>query len=62
MQMLEMPMFTVRESARRLGVSREVVYWWIREGKVDAVNDECGQLRIPYQELRRLMQEREGDS
>jgi excisionase family DNA binding protein len=54
-----MPMFTVREGARHLGVARETLYWWIREDKVDAVSDECGQLRIPYQELRRLLKERE---
>jgi len=61
MQMLEMPMFTVRESARRLSVARETLYAWIREGKVDALHDECGQLRIPYQELRRLLKDRESE-
>ncbi len=59
MQVLEMPSFGVRESAAYLGVRRETVYAWIRKGKVDATLDVCNQWKIPYQELRRLILERE---
>jgi excisionase family DNA binding protein len=58
MQTLEMPGFSVRVAAEEyLGVSRETLYAWIREGKVRAVKKRSG-YEIPYAELHRLMSER----
>jgi excisionase family DNA binding protein len=59
MQALPIPGFTVKESSKYLGVRRENVYAWIREGKVNAEIDICNQYRIPYAELHRILQERD---
>ncbi len=59
MKVLDMPMFGVREAAAYLGVRRETVYAWIRDGKVAAQLDVCNQYKVPYQELHRLLAQRE---
>ena len=59
-QMLEMPGFGVREAAAYLGVRRETVYAWIREGKVAARLNAVNQYELPYEEMYRLLKEREG--
>ncbi len=59
MQVLEMPGFSVRVAAAYLGVRRESVYAWIREGKVAARLNAANQYEIPYEEMYRLLKERE---
>jgi excisionase family DNA binding protein len=56
---LELPGYTVRESAKYLGISRYTMFDWIHSGKAEATIDVCGQYRIPYVELHRLIRERE---
>ena len=58
-QVLEMPGFSVRLAAAYLGTNRENVYAWIHSGKVDARLNAVNQYEIPYQELHRLLSERE---
>jgi excisionase family DNA binding protein len=57
--LLEMPAFTLREAAKYLEVERDTVYRWVREGKLQAEVDLCGQLRIPYGELYSAMIDKE---
>lgn len=54
-----MPMFTMRESSKLLGISEKLIYTWAREGKIVATKDITGQMRIPYIELYRVLHERE---
>jgi excisionase family DNA binding protein len=56
---LPMPGFTVRESAKYLGIRRETVFAWIHSKKIQAEVDCVGQYKIPYGELYRLLHERE---
>jgi len=59
-QVLEMPGFPVRVAAAYLGtVRRETIYAWIREGKVAARLNAANQYEIPYEEMYRLLKERE---
>jgi excisionase family DNA binding protein len=41
----------LRLAAFYLNVKRDSVYRWVREGKLRAERDPCGQLVIPYDEL-----------
>lgn len=59
MLQLDIPGLTVRELAAHLGVRRETVYAWIRERKIDATLDVTGQMRIPYLQAAKIIEERE---
>ncbi len=60
MQTLEMPAFGIREAARRLGTNRTTLYARVHSGSVAARrNPVTGKLEIEYQELWRLLRERE---
>ncbi len=41
----------LRLAAKYLGVERDTVYRWVRQGNLRAEHDPCGQLVIPYDEL-----------
>ncbi len=59
METLGMPGFGVKDASRRLLVSRTTLYDWIKQGKVNARKDAVGKYEIPYEELWRLLKERE---
>jgi excisionase family DNA binding protein len=56
------PTLTVREAAAHLGVSRKTVYLWTKgkNPKIHATKDVCNQVRIPYHEVIRILEERRG--
>ncbi|MGC9072290.1 MAG: excisionase family DNA-binding protein, partial [Acidilobus sp.] len=49
-----------REACQLLGISYSTLLRWVREGKVRAVRTEGGKYRIPYSEVRRYLEGREG--
>lgn len=55
MQKLELPMYTVSEAEKLSGLSKNMAYKYIREGKLSATSDVNGQIRIPYEELVRFV-------
>jgi predicted site-specific integrase-resolvase len=59
MQTLEMPGFGIRLASKYLGMNRETLYSWIHSGRVDARLNAVNQYEIPYEELYRLLKERE---
>lgn len=48
------------QAARALGVKRETVSRWLRDGKVEGVTDDHGNRRMPRDEFDRLLTERRG--
>ena len=48
----------VTEVANILAVSRALVYKWINEGKIAYVSLPSGTIRIPYSEVRRILEKR----
>ena len=56
---LPIPHMTVREASKYLSVHEKTLYGWYRDGKIDMTLDVCGQMRVPYGEVWRLLRERE---
>ncbi len=42
----EVPGVSITEAAKRLGISRQTVYVWLRSGKLNATTDEAGRTRV----------------
>lgn len=42
----DVPGVSITEAAKRLGVSRQTVYVWLRSGKLNATTDEAGRTRV----------------
>ena len=55
-----MPGFTVTEAAYQLGVTRDSIYRWEREGRIQLETNSVGQKVVPYGEVYRILKEREG--
>ena len=46
----------IREAAVLLNVSRQALWKWIKQGKIEAVKLPSGQYRIPESEVVKMMQ------
>jgi len=44
-------LLTITEAAKRIHVSRETIYAWIRQGKLRPVRIPSGRFRIPEEQL-----------
>ncbi|ADL19138.1 First ORF in transposon ISC1913 [Acidilobus saccharovorans 345-15] len=49
-----------KEACQLLGISYSTLLRWIREGKIRAATTEGGRYRIPYSEVKRYLEGREG--
>jgi len=48
-------LLSVSEVAEKLGVSKQTVWRWIREGKLKVVKLPSGRYRIPSEELEKVI-------
>lgn len=53
-------LLTITEAAKRVKVSRETIYAWIRTGKLIPVRTPGGRLRIPENELIKPVEKENG--
>ncbi len=62
MKVQDLPTYGIAEGEKLLGLTRHRLYALIKEGRVEAVRDVTGQLKITYEELFHLRHERAGNT
>jgi excisionase family DNA binding protein len=53
--MTEEEMLTPKEVRLRLGISKRTLYRWIKTGKINAVILPTGRMRIPREEIEKIL-------